>query len=42
MAQWMCYNFDLPMPVCYVLALIGGPIFLPLFLVSFLVKAVTG
>ena len=27
MAQWMCYNLDLPMPVCYVLALIdlAGP-----------------
>ena len=42
MAQWMCYNFNLPMPVCYVLALIGGPIFVPFFLISFLVKAVTG
>ena len=42
MAQWMCYNFNLPMPICYVLALIGGPIFLPLFLISFVVKAVTG
>lgn len=41
-AQWMCYNFGLPMPLCYILALIGGPIYLPFFLISFLVKAVTG
>jgi hypothetical protein len=42
LAQWMCYNLDLPMPVCYILALVSGPLFLPFFLISVLVKAVRG
>ena len=42
LAQWMCYNINLPRPVCYILALISGPLFMPFFLLSFLIKAMTG
>lgn len=42
LADWMCYNFNYPRPVCWLLALLLGPFFLPLVLLSFLYEMFTG
>ena len=42
LADWMCYNFNLPRPLCWLMALILGPLFLPFVLLSFLYEATTG
>ena len=42
LADWMCYNFNYPRPVCWVFAFILSPIFLPLVLLSFLYESVSG
>ncbi len=42
LADWMCYNFNYPRPLCWLGALILGPLFLPLVLLSFLYEMITG
>lgn len=42
LADWMCYNFGYPRPLCYIIAFIFSPIFLPLVVVSFIYEALTG
>lgn len=42
LADWMCYNFNYPRPLCWILALIMGPFFLPLVLISFFYEVTTG
>jgi len=35
MADWMCYNYGYPKPLCYILAFFLWPIFLIFFIFSF-------
>lgn len=42
LADWMCYNFNWPRPLCWIFAFILGPFFLPLVLLSFLYEMLTG
>lgn len=42
LADWMCYNFGYPRIVCYIIAFIFSPIFLPLVILSFIYEALTG
>jgi hypothetical protein len=42
LADWMCYNFNYPRPLCWLFALILGPLFLPLVLLSFLYEMMSG
>lgn len=34
LADWMCYNFQWPRVLCYIFALVLGPFFLPLVIIS--------
>ena len=39
LARWMCYNFQLESNIlCYIIAFILSPIFLPLLIISFIVR----
>ena len=41
LADWMCYNYGMNKLFCYLLAIILGPLFLPLVLISFLWEYLT-
>ena len=38
----MCYNIGAPPILCYIIAIVAGPLFLPFVFLSFLFKALTG
>ena len=42
LAEWMCYNFNLPKALCYISALLLAPIFVPLVILSFIFKFFMG
>jgi len=42
LADWMCYNTGYPKPICYIIAFIFTPIFIPLVILSFIYEAISG
>ena len=42
LADWMCYNFNMPRPLCWLSAILLGPFFLPLVVISFFYETMSG
>jgi len=41
LARWTCYNLNLPNAICYIMAFVLTPFFIPIFLLSFIFKIFT-